>query len=323
MSIVTLLRNTIKEFLEDECTSLASVISYSAFFSIFPLLIGVSAILSFLVQDPDTRNQVLGTVFAYLPATGDFVKNTMEGAIQKRGQIGLISALLLLFSGRAVFESTISAVVRAFETPDTRGFLQRLLLVFGIMFGVGGMLILSLVVTAVMNWLGRFSLLGFGPFEGSIVWTIASGAVGVLFSLGMFLILYRLAPTQPYRWRELWPGALVAGVLFELAKQVFVIYVTQFSNYEEAYGPIGAVMALMVWCYFSAVIMLLGAELSSEYAKLRRELEGAQVVMRVGPVIATPSAVPLARRLVAPLGAALALVVSFVAVLSTRRTRAI
>ena len=323
MSIVTLLRNTIKEFLEDECTSLASVISYSAFFSIFPLLMGVSALLSFLIQDPDTRNQIMDSVFSYLPTTGEFVRKTMEGAIEKRGQIGLISALFLLVSGRAVFESTISAVSRAFETPDTRGFVQRLLLVFGIMFGVGGMLVLSLVVTAVMNWLGHFSLFGFGPFAESILWTIASGVVGILFSFGMFLILYRLAPTQPFRFRELVPGALLAGVLFELAKQGFVIYVTQFSNYEEAYGPIGAVMALMMWSYFSALIMLLGAELSSEYAKLRRELEGTQIIMRVGPQIATPRPVPLTRRVIAPLGAALALAISFVAVLTMRRARPI
>ncbi|HEV8633037.1 MAG TPA: YihY/virulence factor BrkB family protein [Chloroflexota bacterium] len=321
MSIVTLLRNTIKEFLEDECTSLASVISYSAFFSIFPLLMGMSAILSFFVQDPTTRSQVMNSVFSYLPTTGDFVRKTMEGAIEKRGQITFISALFLLVSGRAVFESTISAVGRAFETPDTRGFVQRLLLVFGIMFGVGGMLILSLVVTAVMNWLGHFSLFGFGPFQGSILWTIATGLVGIVFSFGMFLILYRLAPTQPFRFSELVPGALLAGFLFELAKQGFVIYVTQFSNYEEAYGPIGAVMALMMWSYFSALIMLLGAELSSEYAKLRRELEGTQLVMRVGPLIATPRPVPLTRRIIAPLGAALALVISFVAVLSLRRAR--
>src|SRR6185503_9424935 len=97
------------------------------------------------------------------------------------------------FSGRAVFESTIAAVNRAFETPDTRSLPQRLLLTFGMMFGVGGMLLLSLVVTAVMNWLGHFSLLGFGPFEESIIWTVASGVVGIVFSFGMFLVLYRLA----------------------------------------------------------------------------------------------------------------------------------
>jgi membrane protein len=322
MSIVTLLRNTIKEFGEDECSSLASVISYSTFFSIFPLLMGLSALVGLFV-DSDTRTRLLENVYAYLPGSGDFIKETLDTAIEKKGEIGFVSALLLLFSGRAVFESTISSVVRAFETPDTRSFFRRLLLVFGIMFGVGGMLIMSLVVTAVMNYLGSFALFGIGPFEESILWTVASGAVGVVFSFGMFLILYRLVPTQPFTFRELWPGALLAGFLFEVAKQVFVIYVTQFSNYEEAYGPVGAVMALMMWCYFSALIMLLGAELASEHAKMRRELSGTQVVMRVGPRIETPTPVPAARRILIPLGAAIALVASFLATLSTRRTRPI
>jgi membrane protein len=190
------------------------------------------------------------------------------------------------------------------------------------MFGVGGMLLLSLAVTAVMNWLGHFSLLGLGPFEESILWTVASGLVGIFFSFAMFLILYRLAPTQPFGFRELWPGALLAGFLFELAKQGFVIYVTQLSNYEEAYGPIGAVMALMMWCYFSALIMLLGAELAAEYARMRRELAGTQMVMRVGPPIATPTPMPLGRRAIAVAGALLAIVISFLAAMSTRRTRA-
>jgi membrane protein len=320
MSIVTLLKNTIKEFGEDECSSLASVISYSTFFSIFPLLMALSALVG-LFMDTDARTRLLENVYAYMPGSGEFIKETLDTAIDKKGEIGFVSALLLLFSGRAVFESTISSIVRAFETPDTRSFPKRLMLVFGIMFGVGGMLIMSLIVTAVMNYLGRFSLFGIGPFEESILWTIASGVVGIFFSFGMFLILYKLAPTQPFSFKELWPGALLAGVLFEVAKQVFVIYVTQFSNYEEAYGPVGAVMALMMWCYFSALIMLLGAELASEHAKLRRELRGTQVVMRVGPRIESPKAVPLARRLVAPLGAALAVVAGFVAMLSTRKAR--
>ena len=320
MSIVTLLKNTIKEFGEDECSSLASVISYSTFFSIFPLLMGLTALVGLFV-DTDTRTRLVENVLAYMPGSGDFVKETLDTAIEKKGEIGFVSALLLLFSGRAVFESTISSIVRAFETPDTRSFFKRLVLVFGIMFGVGGTLIMSLVVTAVMNYLGRFSLMGIGPFEESILWTIASGVVGIIFSFGMFLILYKLAPTQPFTFKELWPGALLAGVLFEVAKQVFVIYVTQFSNYEEAYGPVGAVMALMMWCYFSALIMLMGAELASEHAKMRRELRGTQVVMRVGPRIESPKSVPLARRIVAPLGAVLALVAGLVAILSTRRTR--
>ena len=320
MSIVTLLKNTIKEFGEDECSSLASVISYSTFFSIFPLLMGLSALIG-LFMDTDARSRLLESVFAYMPGSGDFIKETLDTAIEKKGEIGFVSALLLLFSGRAVFESTISSIVRAFETPDTRSFFKRLLLVFGIMFGVGGMLIMSLVVTALMNYLGHFALFGIGPFEESILWTIASGVVGIIFSFGMFLILYKLAPTQPFTFKELWPGALLAGTLFEIAKQVFVIYVTQFSNYEEAYGPVGAVMALMMWCYFSALIMLMGAELASEHAKMRRELRGTQVVMRVGPRIETPARVPLARRAIAPLGAALALVAGFVAMVSTRRTR--
>src|SRR5688572_27631775 len=163
MSIVTLLRNTIKEFGEDECSSLASVISYSAFFSIFPLLMGLSAIVGMFVTT-DVRSELLGTVFAYLPGSGDFIQETLDTAIEKKGEIGVISMLLLLFSGRAVFESTLSAIARAFETPDTRGFVKKLMVVFSIMFGVGGMLILSLVVTAVMNYLGSFSLLGIGPF---------------------------------------------------------------------------------------------------------------------------------------------------------------
>lgn len=322
MSIVTLLRNTINEFGEDECSSLASVISYSAFFSIFPLLMGLSAIAgAFLTTD--VRSDVLGTVFAYMPGSGDFIKETLDTAIEKKGQIGVVSVLLLLFSGRAVFESTLSSIARAFETPDTRGFFKKLIVVFSIMFGVGGMLIMSLVVTAVMNYLGSFSLFGIGPFEESILWTIASGVVGIIFSFGMFMALYKLAPTQPFTFRELLPGALLAGVLFELAKQVFVIYVTQFSNYQEAYGPIGAVMALMTWCYFSALIMLIGAELSSEYAKLRREMAGTHVVMRVGPPIDTHEPTPLGRRLLAPLGAGLALVAGFVAMRSTRRAKPI
>ena len=103
---------------------------------------------------------------------------------------------------------------------------------------------------------------------------------GVSFGLILviFLLLYKLLPNTKTYWQYIWPGALVGAALFELLKNLFLIYVNSFSNFENVYGSLAPVIALLLWAYVSSFILILGAELSSEYGLLKSNTQRGTLI---------------------------------------------
>ena len=91
--------------------------------------------------------------------------------------------------------------------------------------------------------------------------------------LMVFLMLYKYMPNTRTYWRYIWLGALVAAILFETTKNLFIIYLNTFTNFANVYGTLAPVVALLLWTYLSGLILILGAELSSEYGRIRRGIE--------------------------------------------------
>ena len=94
-----------------------------------------------------------------------------------------------------------------------------------------------------------------------------------MLTVTMFLLVYKFMPNTRTYWRYIWPGAVLAGALFELAKNMFVIYLSKFASFENVYGTLTPVIILLLWTYVSSLILIFGAELSSEYGRLRRGVE--------------------------------------------------
>ena len=90
-----------------------------------------------------------------------------------------------------------------------------------------------------------------------------------IFSLAIFLLIYKFAPYTRTHWRYIWPGALVSALLFDIGKSVFVFYLENYAAYERIYGTLGSVIALLAWTYMSGMIVVIGAEVSSEYQRIR------------------------------------------------------
>ena len=147
---------------------------------------------------------------------------------------------------------------------------------------VAPLFLLSVGTTAALQMLEGAELpLGFARqlLEHGVVET-ASRILPFLFSLTIFLLIYKFTPNTQTFWRYIWPGALLAAVLFEVSKSVFVFYVDNYSNYEEVYGSLASVIVLLAWTYFSGLILITGAEFSSEYERMRHGVERGQVVAR-------------------------------------------
>lgn len=312
-------KNTFREFSADDCSTLAASIAYAAFFSIFPLLLGATSIFGFVISDAAARDKVMNSMYAYLPASSDFVGKTVTNVMEHRGSVSAVAALMLLFSGRQVFQAVVHALNRAFEAPKERGFVQTLVLVVILIVGVGLLMVLSLGITTLVQAMASYSVLGYGPYTDSWILTPIQIVLSLIVSFAMFELMYRAAPNVELGWRDVMPGAVVAALLFELLKNLFVVYVKNFMSTDNVYGAIGGVIVLLTWCYFSAMILLLGAEVASEYGKLKKAEQRSLRTPRPAPAIMVAAPRPPVERVAAFGGTAAAIGLALLAVLRTRR----
>jgi membrane protein len=149
-------------------------------------------------------------------------------------------------------------------------------------FGLGLLLLLSMTASITLHLVQGFSLRfgGGGLVPLDQLWLVLGLAVPALISYVSFLLLYRNVPNVKHRASDVWPGALVAAVLFEVGKHAFAFYVSHFNRYQQVNGALGGVMLFMLWTYVASIIMLFGAEVASEYENKRHEREAVEPPQR-------------------------------------------
>ena len=268
-------RHAVQRFLKDDCPQMAAAISYYALFSIFPLLTTLTGLVGLLLQDGHLREQVVNEVLKNIPFDQGEGRNAVVDAVTGVSQgstaIGILGLLGMAWSGSAVFGAVRRALNKVYgDMAWKRPFVQQKLIDLAMVLAVGLFFIASIAATAALRIVRTHSeeLAGWGYLaeRATVLWDIGSFLVPLALSFGAFLFLYALVPARRRGVQEIWPGALLAAVLFEVAKMSFSLYIEHFANYDVVYGSLGAVIALMFWVYVSSNIMLLGAELSVAFA---------------------------------------------------------
>jgi membrane protein len=161
---------------------------------------------------------------------------------------------------------------RAWATEKVPTFFVGKLIGLLMMLGIGGLLILSFITTALLAASRTFttSLIGEVPIA-QIFGQIASVLVTLTLIFLVFLMLYRFLPRTDVNLRDVWLAAFIASVTWTIIKELFAYYLgSQFATFTAVYGPLSAIIALLIWIYISSVIILAGAEFSSETARVRR-----------------------------------------------------
>ena len=131
--------------------------------------------------------------------------------------------------------------------------------------GTGILFLLSLGASSIISVLrGIFHI----PAANLGLVELGSRLVAFLLLLAVFLILYKVIPNTRTRWRDVWPGALLAAIFFEIARSLFIVYLEYYANYQLIYGSISSIVVLLIWIYYSAYIMILGAEFSFQYSRM-------------------------------------------------------
>lgn len=276
--VALLLRRSVAEFLDDNCTQMAAAISYYVLFSLFPLLIFLVAVLGLALQDSGLQEDVIEAVLDLIPLTEDEGRDEVSEAVRGVAGIGSSALGILGLLGMAWSGSNMFAVIRrsiniAYDLDQRRPLVWGKLMDLAMVLGVGLFFLASVSATTFLRTVRHFSsemaVLGEAAQRAGPAWDAASYLLPFTLSVAAFAVLYWLVPAAKVRLRDVWPGALVAAVLFEVGKVGFAFYLEHFSNFDVVYGSLGAVVAFLFWVYISAAVLLFGAEVASEYPRIR------------------------------------------------------
>ena len=272
--VVELTVRTVREIAEDDVPHIAAGVAYYALFSIFPLVLGLISILGFFVEPDEVQSRVIAFTSGFLPGSESLISANINAVIGLRGALGFFSLLGLIWSGSAMFGAVNRAVNRAWDIHTDRPIYISKPRQFLMAMCVGVLFALSVACDGLIRVVGEFSALDF-PVLGLIVnnsGRIALQTVSFALVLLIFLTVYRFMPNTKTYWRYIWPGALISAALFEIAKELFIIYLER-TSYEDVYGSVAPVMVLLFWAYVSSLIVLLGAEICSEYERMKHNVE--------------------------------------------------
>lgn len=273
--VIRLIVRTFQEMSSDDASHMAAGVAYYGLFSLFPLILGLIAILSFFLEDSTVQLQLTQWIGGFLPGSELLVESNVEAVVAFRGALGIFAILGLFWSGSAVFGAITRAVNRAWDVHKDRPlylskFRQLIMAILtGLLFG------LSMATAAFVRTAEQIASIDSQIVQsfvntGNLIFLQGSSFILVL---AVFLLIYKFMPNTKTYWRYIWLGAVVAAVLFETAKNLFIFYLNTFASFENVYGSLAPVIALLLWSYVSSLILILGAELSSEYERLHNGVD--------------------------------------------------
>lgn len=276
--IVGLVKQTASDFLEDDCLDAAAALSYYTIFSLPAILVLMLMLISAVMSPADVRGGLEGQLQALMgPSAGEQVRTIIQQAEQKPDS-GLLPTLLgiagLLFGATGAFGQLQKTLNRAWNVePDStqggiKNFLTKRLFSFGMILVVAFFLLVSLVISAALTGLGS-RLQGFLPsgVSGPLLEIFNSVISLAVISL-LFAAMFKVMPDARIAWRSVWVGAGVTAVLFVVGKFLIGFYLGK-SNPGQAYGAAGSLAVLLLWIYYSSIILLFGAEFTETWAEER------------------------------------------------------
>ena len=266
-----------KEMQQIESTHLAAGVAYYALLSLFPLLLGLLALGGILLSSEGTYQGLLSFVTENLPGSKAFVEQNVGEVVEFRGVVGVGAILGFLWTASIGFGAVARSVNRAWGIRVNRPFYVAKPLHILMALAVGALFLISTSATSVIEVITDperdfgipaqefFLQLGLGHLALRMVpWGI---------NIFIFLMIYRFAPNCKTYWRYIWPGAVVAAVLLEVSKGLFLWYLDNVAIYNEVYGSVTSVIVLLFWIYVSALILILGAEIGAEHSRMRLGIE--------------------------------------------------
>ena len=264
------LRDAGLRFSRDGCAFLAQAVAFNALFALFPLVVLVLSVASYIY--PNAQVRVMAFFDTVMPTLHDFIAANLQSYIYGRGISSIIALVFILWSGKNLFMGLTVALDRALNIPKGRPFFHNIALSLVMLPAIGAVLIIAMALPisvslgmAIANVADRQYLTHFSAYVLSIA---------LVFVISM--VLYRFLPNKKLTWGFAVPGATVAAVAWPVLQFAFTQY-TLMVPLAHIYGALSVPLVLLLWFYFVGAIFLFGAEFCAAWAARSRRAQPAVV----------------------------------------------
>ena len=255
--------DSIKAFSYDNCLTMAAAISFYALFSLLPLMFLLFSFIGFTLGT-ETRffEQVLEFVKKSLPYLSDSIVGDIKGLITNRKVFGWFGIITLIWSAEFVILAIRDAMNIIFGEAEKMGFVKTRLVVWGTFFIWCAVFLISIGLPLAAKILSRIKIAAFGI---DISYYLARSVTFKYFMPVVIMVIavafiFKIMVGKNIKARHAILGSIIFSVLWEAAKQLFALYITHFGSFNKMYGSLGAIMIMLLWIFYSAIILLFSAE---------------------------------------------------------------
>jgi len=264
------------ESVDDRIHRDGAQVGFFAMLSFVPLALLLVATFGLVFDDAEVRGRVVKTVFENIPLSAEKdrarLEATVDSALTRAGSIGPFSILLLIAAGSGIMGALRHTINEAWDIHERPPLLRRKALDLALILGATIVLALSLAVTATRRAADVLDDEEGGGFFAAVLDSIGD-ALPFVFTGAVILFLYCVLPVHRQRPKDVWPGVLVAVALLALLREGLELYFEQLADFGAIYGSLGALMALLLFVYAAAMVLLFGAEFASEWTRLPEQEE--------------------------------------------------
>jgi membrane protein len=266
-----LIQTTIKSWADDYAPSMGAALSYYTLFSVAPLLLIVIAVAGMAFGEDAARGEIFWQLRELVGEGGAAALQTLLESVNRPAEgiaASVVGFVLLGVGATSVFSELQDALDRIWRAPARDrssgiiALLRARLLSFGLILCIGFLLIVSLVLSAAVAVLGKWS----STFIG---WELLAQTINLLISFALtatiFAMIYKFMPRAHIQWKDVWIGAAATAMLLALGKLLIGIYIGK-SGVVSGFGAAGSLVVVLMWVYYSAQLFLLGAEFTWVYA---------------------------------------------------------
>ena len=271
-----LVRETVTEWWADDALRLGAALAYYTVFSLAPVLVIVIGVSGLVFGEDAARTGLLDQLRGLMgPEGAAAVETVIEGAARHEStsrQAAILAVVLTVLGASGAFGQLQRALNEIWEVADSRNeggigrLLRSRLLSFGMVLLIGFLLLVSLVMAALVASLDELlvqRVAALQPLLALVQFALSLGVATLLFAA-----IFKVLPDTDVRWSDVWLGAFVTALLFEVGKTLIGLYIGN-AGVGSVYGAAGSLVTLLLWVYYSSQILFLGAEFTQVWARLR------------------------------------------------------
>ncbi len=251
------LRHAFSGFFSHQGFFLAAGLSFYVLICLIPLLFLIVSLAGFILSSETASRQIVNQLAPIMPVYRNEIARTLIRIADTRTLSGILGTVILILFSTQLFAATRLVLNRILGVRG-RSFWRGMLFDIAMILVLGILLLATIAATAVLGWFKTFVFRPAGVPGQWVEWM--SVGLGLASATAMFFVIYRFFPYRRIFWGPAVAGALLASVLWEVAKQLFRLYIVTVGLYDQIYGPLGVLVAFVMFVYYSAIVFVLGAE---------------------------------------------------------------